>query len=202
MQKLTLTLLGALCISSSAFAATSSAPVVSASCKNTPVAAINTNLGTIEVQLDAKSAPVSVSNFITYVNSGFYNGKIFHRVIPGFMIQGGGFDKNMIQAPTNASIKNEADNGLMNSKYTISMARTSIPDSATSQFFINVANNTSLDYTSKTDAGWGYAVFGKVIKGTDVVDKIAMVPTGNKNGYQDVPKTTVVITSAKMLPCK
>ena len=193
MHKILLALLGTTCLT--AFAATPS-------CKTSPVAEIDTNMGNIQVQLDAQKAPKSVANFVSYVNSGFYNGKIFHRVIPGFMIQGGGFDKNLTQAETKAPIKNEADNGLKNDKYTISMARTSVVDSATSQFFINVANNNNLDFTSKTDSGWGYAVFGKVIKGTDVVDKIAAVPTGVTNGYQDVPQTPVVITKATMLPCK
>lgn len=197
MQKLFMAILGSISICGMANAVDSTAN----SCKLFPVAQINTNLGSITVQLDKKDAPTSTANFVNYVNSGFYNGKIFHRVISGFMIQGGGFDKNMVQAATNSPIKNEADNGLMNKKYTISMARTSIPDSATSQFFINVANNTQLDYTAKTDAGWGYAVFGKVIKGTEVVDKIAAVPTGTSNGYQDVPRTPVVITSVKIESC-
>lgn len=169
-------------------------------CK-TPVAELSTSLGVIQVQLNPQKAPVSVENFVNYVNSGFYNGKIFHRVISGFMIQGGGFDKNMVEASTNAPIKNEADNGLSNDKYTISMARTSIPDSATAQFFINTVDNPRLNFTAKTDSGWGYAVFGKVIKGTNVVDKISAVATGSVNGYQDVPLTPVVINSAKMLPC-
>ena len=195
MLKILLSLLSTTIISSAAFAATPS-------CKTSPVASIDTNMGNIQVQLDAQKAPKSVANFVSYVNSGFYNGKIFHRVIPGFMIQGGGFDKNLTQAETKPPITNEADNGLKNYKYTISMARTSVVDSATSQFFINVANNNNLDFTSKTDSGWGYAVFGKVIKGTDVVDKIAAVPTGVTNGYQDVPVSPVVITKATMLPCK
>ena len=195
MLKILLSLLSTTIISSAAFAATPS-------CKTSTVASIDTNMGNIQVQLDAQKAPKSVANFVSYVNSGFYNGKIFHRVIPGFMIQGGGFDKNLTQAETKPPITNEADNGLKNYKYTISMARTSVVDSATSQFFINVANNNNLDFTSKTDSGWGYAVFGKVIKGTDVVDKIAAVPTGVTNGYQDVPVSPVVITKATMLPCK
>lgn len=171
-------------------------------CKTPPVASIDTNMGNIEVQLNTKKAPLSVANFQNYVKSGFYNGKIFHRVIPRFMIQGGGFDKNMVQAATNAPIKNEADNGLKNDKYTISMARTSDVNSATSQFFINVNDNTPLNFTSKTDNGYGYAVFGKVIKGTDVVDKIAATPTRSVNGYQNVPTIPVIITKVTMLPCK
>ena len=186
------------CLSTAAFAAP--ATTAATSCP-APVAVLNTNFGAIQIQLNPQKAPVSVNNFIGYVNSGFYNGKIFHRVISGFMIQGGGFDKNMVEAKTNPPIKNEADNGLYNNKYTISMARTSVPDSATAQFFINTADNSSLNYSSKTDSGWGYAVFGKVIKGTDVVDKIAAVSTGSNGMYQDVPTTPVLISSAKMLPC-
>ena len=173
----------------------------SLACKTSPTVVMNTNMGNIQIQLDTKAAPTSVANFLKYANSGFYNGKIFHRVIEGFMIQGGGFDKNMVQAPTNPPIKNEADNGLTNDKYTIAMARTADPDSATSQFFINVANNDQLNFTSKSYSGWGYAVFGKVTKGTDVVDKIATVPTKNVNMYQNVPVTPIVINSVKLAPC-
>ena len=171
-------------------------------CKISPIASIDTSLGTIQVQLDSKKAPISVANFESYIKSGFYTGKIFHRVIPGFMIQGGGFDKNMVQAPTNAPIKNEADNGLKNDKYTIAMARTYVVDSATSQFFINVNNNIPLNFKDKTDAGYGYAVFGKVIKGTDIVDKIAATPTTTATGYQNVPVTPIIINKITMLPCK
>jgi cyclophilin family peptidyl-prolyl cis-trans isomerase len=171
-------------------------------CKTLPIASIDTNLGNIQVQLDSKKAPISVANFESYVKSGFYTGKIFHRVIPGFMIQGGGFDKNMVQATTNAPIKNEADNGLKNDKYMIAMARTYVVNSATSQFFINVNNNNPLNFKDKTDAGYGYAVFGKVIKGTEVVDKIAATPTTSANGYQDVPVTPIVINKITMLQCK
>jgi cyclophilin family peptidyl-prolyl cis-trans isomerase len=171
-------------------------------CKTSPIASIDTNLGNIQVQLDSKKAPISVANFENYVKNGFYTGKIFHRVIPGFMIQGGGFDKNMVQATTKAPIKNEADNGLKNDKYTIAMARTYVVDSATSQFFINVNNNNPLNFKDKTDAGYGYAVFGKVIKGTEVVDKIAATPTTSTNGYQDVPVTPIVINKITILQCK
>ena len=171
-------------------------------CKTSPIASIDTNLGNIQVQLDSKKAPISVANFENYVKNGFYTGKIFHRVIPGFMIQGGGFDKNMVQATTKAPIKNEADNGLKNDKYTIAMARTYVVDSATSQFFINVNNNNQLNFKDKTDAGYGYAVFGKVIKGTEVVDKIAATPTTSTNGYQDVPVTPIVINKITILQCK
>ncbi len=170
------------------------------SCAN-PVAEINTNMGIIDVELNPKKAPITVKNFETYVNSGFYNGKIFHRVIDGFMIQGGGFDKNMVEAKTNVPIKNEATNGLANDKYTIAMARTSVVDSATAQFFINTNNNSFLNHTSNSPQGYGYAVFGRVIKGSDVVDKISKTKTGIVNGYQDVPLTNVVINNIKMLPC-
>ena len=131
---------------------------------------LSTNLGNIVLELDAEKAPITVENFLSYVKNGFYNGTIFHRVIDGFMIQGGGFDSSMKQKPTEKPIKNEANNGLKNNKYTIAMARTSIPDSATSQFFINVSNNDFLNYPGQD--GWGYCVFGRVTEGTDVVDKI------------------------------
>jgi peptidyl-prolyl cis-trans isomerase A (cyclophilin A) len=158
------------------------------------------SLGVIDIQLNTAKAPISVANFANYVNSGFYNDKIFHRVIPGFMIQGGGFDKKMNQdVKTKAPIKNEANNGLANDKYTISMARTNDPDSATAQFFINVNDNIPLNYSA---ANPGYAVFGKVIKGQDVVDKIAATPTNTVGIYENVPTTPVVIKSAKMLTCK
>jgi len=155
------------------------------------VITLSTNLGNIVLELDADKAPVTVENFLSYVKSGFYNGTIFHRVIDGFMIQGGGFDSSMKQKPTAKPIKNEANNGLKNNKYTIAMARTSIPDSATSQFFINVSNNDFLNYPGQD--GWGYCVFGKVTEGTDVVDKIQKVATGNSAGHQDVPREPVTI---------
>ena len=152
---------------------------------------LSTNLGNIVLELDAEKAPITVENFLSYAKSGYYNGTIFHRVIDGFMIQGGGFDSSMKQKPTEKPIKNEANNGLKNNKYTIAMARTSIPDSATSQFFINVNNNDFLNYPGQD--GWGYCVFGKVTEGTDVVDKIQKVATGNSSGHQDVPRETVTI---------
>ena len=152
---------------------------------------LSTNLGNIVLELDAEKAPVTVENFLSYAKKGYYNGTIFHRVIDGFMIQGGGFDFSMKQKPTEKPIKNEANNGLKNNKYTIAMARTSIPDSATSQFFINVNNNDFLNYPGQD--GWGYCVFGKVTEGTDVVDKIQKVATGNSGGHQDVPLETVTI---------
>mgnify|MGYP001781031352 CR=1 FL=1 len=151
----------------------------------------------IELELDKQKAPVSVQNFVDYVNSGFYNNTTFHRVIPGFMIQGGGFTEQMQQKKPNPPIKNEADNGLRNTRGTIAMARTADKDSATSQFFINVADNAFLDHGQRD---FGYAVFGKVVKGMDVADKISQVPTHDVGPYQNVPSKPVVILSAKVLP--
>ncbi len=155
--------------------------------------------GTITLELDADKAPKTVANFLSYVQKGHYDNTIFHRVIPGFMIQGGGFEPGMQQKGTDAPIDNEANNGLKNDAYTIAMARTSDPHSATAQFFINVADNGFLNFTAPTAQGWGYAVFGKVIDGTDVVDKIKAVPTGRKGFHDDVPKTDVVIEKAVVL---
>jgi peptidyl-prolyl cis-trans isomerase B (cyclophilin B) len=155
------------------------------------VITISTNLGNIVLELDADKAPITVKNFLSYAKSGYYNDTIFHRVIDGFMIQGGGFEASMKQKPTENPIKNEASNGLKNNKYTIAMARTSIPDSATSQFFINANNNDFLNYPGQD--GWGYCVFGKVTDGKDVVDKIQKVATGNSGGHQDVPREPVII---------
>ncbi len=157
------------------------------------------NYGVITLELDAEKAPKTVANFVQYVKDGHYDGTIFHRVIDGFMIQGGGFDASMNQKPTRATIDNEANNGLKNDKYTIAMARTSAPHSASAQFFINGANNNFLNHTAPTASGWGYAVFGKVIGGADVVDKISKVATGNKNGHGDVPRENVLITQAVAL---
>lgn len=157
---------------------------------------LHTNFGEITLELDADKAPITVANFLKYVDSGFYDGTIFHRVINNFMIQGGGFDTNMNQKNTEAEIKNEADNGLGNDKYTIAMARTSAPHSASSQFFINVADNDFLNHTSPTGSGWGYCVFGKVTAGTEVIDKIKQVATTNRKGHQDVPVENVVIERA------
>ena len=155
---------------------------------------IETTLGEIKAELYPDKAPLTVSNVISYVDDKFYDETIFHRVIDGFMIQGGGFTKEMVQKPTEAPVKNEADNGLSNTRGTLAMARTMIVDSATSQFFINLVDrNTFLDHKSKTDRGWGYCVFGKVVEGMDVVDKIAKTPTGNVGRFQDVPKTPVMI---------
>lgn len=155
-----------------------------------------TNFGEITLELNAEKAPITVANFLQYVDSGFYNGTIFHRVINGFMIQGGGFDGKMQQKATADEIKNEADNGLANDIYTIAMARTSAPHSASSQFFINVGNNDFLNYTAPNSSGWGYCVFGKVTAGMDVVDKIKKVATTSRNGHQDVPVDNVIIESA------
>lgn len=157
---------------------------------------LSTNFGDITIALDAEKAPITVANFLQYVESGFYEHVIFHRVINGFMIQGGGFDANMKQKPTEASIKNEANNGLTNDKYTVAMARTSVPDSASSQFFINVSDNDFLNHTAPTPSGWGYCVFGKVVEGMDVVDAIKAVPTTSRAGHQDVPVEPVVILKA------
>ncbi|PAU64176.1 peptidylprolyl isomerase [Pseudomonas indica] len=161
-----------------------------------PHVLLTTSAGEIEIELEAEKAPVSVKNFLAYVDSGFYNGTIFHRVIPGFMIQGGGFDAEMQQKDTQAPIKNEADNGLHNVRGTLAMARTQSVNSATSQFFINHQDNAFLDHGSRD---FGYAVFGKVVRGMDVVDQIAQVPTGNRGMFQNVPRQPVVILSAKRL---
>jgi len=157
---------------------------------------METSMGEITLELFPDKAPKTVANFLEYVKDGFYNGTIFHRVINGFMIQGGGFDAAMNQKPTRAPIQNEADNGLSNDAYTIAMARTSDPNSATAQFFINVADNKFLNHTAKTPQGWGYAVFGKVVKGQDVVDKIKAVTTATQGMYQNVPLEPVTITKA------
>jgi peptidyl-prolyl cis-trans isomerase B (cyclophilin B) len=155
-----------------------------------------TNFGEITLELNSEKAPITVANFLQYVDSGFYNGTIFHRVINGFMIQGGGFDGKMQQKASADEIKNEADNGLANDIYTIAMARTSAPHSASNQFFINVGNNDFLNYTAPNSSGWGYCVFGKVTAGMDVVDKIKKVATTTRNGHQDVPVENVIIESA------
>jgi peptidyl-prolyl cis-trans isomerase A (cyclophilin A) len=159
-----------------------------------PKVRMQTSEGPITIELYPDKAPQTVKNFLAYVDEGFYDGTIFHRVIPGFMIQGGGFTADIDRKPTHAPIKNEADNGLKNDRGTIAMARTAAPDSATAQFFINLKDNDFLNHTGKTLRGWGYAVFGKVTDGMEVVDKIAAVPTGNNpKGLQNVPKTPVVI---------
>ena len=163
----------------------------------TPHVALKTSMGEIVLELNQEKAPQSVANFLQYVKSGYYKGTVFHRVIDGFMIQGGGFDKNMKQKATKAPIKNEAQNGLQNVTYSIAMARTGDPHSATAQFFINVNDNGALDYPGRD--GFGYTVFGKVVKGMDVVDKIKAVPVADKGPHQNVPVTPVVIESATLL---
>ncbi len=155
--------------------------------------------GVITIELDAEKAPKSTANFLSYVNSGHYNNTIFHRVIDGFMIQGGGFEPGMKQKDTQEPIENEANNGLKNNKYTVAMARTQAPHSATAQFFINVADNGFLNHTAPSLQGWGYAVFGKVVAGTEVVDAIRAVKTGRKGFHDDVPQTDVVIEKAVAL---
>lgn len=160
---------------------------------------LTTNHGKISIELDADKAPKSVENFIAYVKSGHYDGTIFHRVIDGFMIQGGGFEPGLKQKPTKGTVENEANNGLKNNKYTLAMARTQDPHSATAQFFINVANNDFLNHTAPTAQGWGYAVFGEVVEGKDVVDKMKGVATGNSGMHQNVPSTDVIITKAAVI---
>ena len=155
-------------------------------------------MGVITLELDADKAPLSTANFLAYVNKGHYNNTIFHRVIPGFMIQGGGFAPSMEQKPTDKEIQNEANNGLKNDQYTIAMARTSAPHSASAQFFINVADNGFLNHKSPTPQGWGYAVFGKVVQGQEVVDQIAGVATGRRGMHDDVPKEDVLIEKAEI----
>ena len=158
---------------------------------------LHTNHGTITLELDTERAPVTVENFLRYVNDGHFSNTLFHRVINGFMIQGGGFEPGMKQKPTHPPVKNEADNQLKNSVYTIAMARTSDPHSATAQFFINVADNDFLNHTAPTANGWGYCVFGRVVDGTDVVDRIKQVATGRRGMHQDVPVEDVLIERAE-----
>jgi peptidyl-prolyl cis-trans isomerase B (cyclophilin B) len=160
---------------------------------------LSTSLGDIELELDRQAAPETVANFMAYVKDGFYDGTIFHRVIAGFMIQGGGFDDQMKQKLTRAPIRNEADNGLVNRTGTIAMARTSNPHSATAQFFINVKDNDFLDYQAKSKKGWGYCVFGKVVSGMNVVRSIENVPTTSRGGMRDVPETAVVIKKVTLI---
>jgi peptidyl-prolyl cis-trans isomerase B (cyclophilin B) len=159
---------------------------------------LHTNHGVITIELDEKRAPLTAANFLQYVKDGHYTNTVFHRVIDGFMIQGGGFEPGMKQKPTRAPVKNEADNKLKNAKYTVAMARTSDPHSASAQFFINVADNDFLNHTAPNPQGWGYCVFGKVTGGTDVVDKIKGVKTGSKGMHQDVPAQDVVIEKAEI----
>ena len=160
---------------------------------------LSTNHGDIVLQLNAEKAPLTTENFVQYVKEGHYDGTVFHRVIKGFMIQGGGFEAGMNQKNTRASIQNEADNGLKNTKYSIAMARTMEPHSASAQFFINAADNGFLNHNAKTAQGWGYAVFGEVTEGREVVDAIEKVATGSKAGHQDVPKDDVIIEKAEII---
>ena len=160
---------------------------------------LHTNFGVVSLELDAERAPQTVENFLKYVEDKHFDNTIFHRVIDGFMIQGGGFEPGMQQKATRDPVKNEADNGLKNDTYTIAMARTSNPHSATAQFFINVADNDFLNYTAQTPQGWGYCVFGRVIDGMDVVDRIKKVRTGSRSGHQDVPQEDIVIERAEIV---
>ena len=160
---------------------------------------IRTTFGDITLQLDAEKAPATVANFLQYARDGFYDGTIFHRVIDNFMIQGGGFDTNMDQKSTNAPIENEADNGLKNDFGTVAMARTNDPHSATAQFFINVKDNDFLNHSGKNMQGWGYTVFGKIVDGEEVLEKIRNVPTGSSGGHQDVPNDPVIIESVEVV---
>ncbi|HAL37678.1 MAG TPA: cyclophilin [Polaromonas sp.] len=166
---------------------------------NPKVALHIANYGVITLELDAAKAPKTVANFLNYVNKGHYDNTVFHRVIPNFMVQGGGFEVDMKQKPTDGEIENEANNGLKNNNYTVAMARTNAPHSASSQFFINVADNAFLNHSAQTPSGWGYAVFGKVVSGTDIVDKIKAVKTGRKGFHDDVPMDDVVIEKAVVL---
>lgn len=172
------------------------AAISASAAEQSPRVRLETSMGNIVLELDAERAPATVENFLAYVNDGFYDGTIFHRVIDGFMIQGGGYTADFSRKTTRAPIKNEADNGLGNKRGTISMARTRDPHSATAQFFINVADNAALDHTSQDARGWGYAVFGRVVEGMDVVDKIRTQPTGVQGGLRDVPNQTITIVRA------
>jgi peptidyl-prolyl cis-trans isomerase B (cyclophilin B) len=160
---------------------------------------LETSQGTIRVELDDEKAPETVKNFLTNVENGHYDGTVFHRVIKGFMVQGGGFEPGMTQKPTGSTINNEASNGLKNERYTLAMARTSAPHSATAQFFINAGDNEFLNFKSETPQGWGYAVFGRVVSGQDVVDAIERVRTGNRGGHADVPLDDVILTRATVV---
>ena len=160
---------------------------------------LETSKGTIRLELDEDKAPETVKNFLINVENGHYDGTVFHRVMKGFMVQGGGFEPGMQQKPTGSSIKNEASNGLKNDRYTVAMARTSDPHSATAQFFINATNNDFLNFKSETPQGWGYAVFGKVVSGSDVVNEIEQTKTGNRAGHSDVPLDDVTITRATVV---
>jgi len=191
MKRGNLLLIIALCVLATSFAGTGS---LSAQEKGgNPMVLVKTSMGSFKIELFEKEAPITVKNFLNYVDKKFYDGTIFHRVMPGFVIQGGGFDKNMVQKSTLTPIQNEAKNGLKNLRATLSMARTNDINSATSQFFVNLKNNAALDHVS--DAQYGYAVFGKVVQGMDVIDKIAGVSTGNKGPHQNVPVKPIIIES-------
>lgn len=173
--------------------------LIQAAATPNPSVKLETSMGDIVLRLDAAKAPETVANFLAYVKAGHYDGTIFHRVINNFMIQGGGMTADMKEKPTQKPIKNEAANGLKNSKYTVAMARTGDPHSATSQFFINIKDNDFLDYKASSGQSWGYAVFGKVISGQDVVEKIKAVPTGNRGIHQDVPREAVILKKATIV---
>ena len=185
----------------SLFAGLVCALAVSVSVAATPAPRVQfkTSMGNFTVEVYPDKAPKTVANFLSYVNKGHYDGTVFHRVIPGFMVQGGGFAAGMKQKPTDEAIENEASNGLKNDHYTLAMARTSAPHSATAQFFINVADNDFLNHSAPTPSGWGYAVFGKVVEGTEVVDRIAASPTGRRGFHDDVPEQDVMIEKAQVL---
>ena len=185
-------------ILSCALALALAAPALAAENPN-PAVKLETTMGDIVIRLDAAKAPITVENFLAYVKAGYYDGTIFHRVIGNFMIQGGGMTPDMEAKKTNKPIKNEANNGLKNKKYNVAMARTSDPHSATEQFFINVKDNDFLDFKAPEGSGWGYAVFGRVIKGQNVVDKIKAVPTGSRGMHQDVPLEPVIIKKASIV---
>ena len=185
-------------ILSCALALALAAPALAAENPN-PAVKLETTMGDIVIRLDAAKAPITVENFLAYVKAGYYDGTIFHRVIGNFMIQGGGMTPDMEAKKTNKPIKNEANNGLKNKKYNVAMARTSDPHSATAQFFINVKDNDFLDFKAPEGSGWGYAVFGRVIKGQNVVDKIKAVPTGSRGMHQDVPLEPVIIKKASIV---
>lgn len=182
-----------------AVVANPSTPNQGNSMSTSPRVNMQTSMGNIVIELDAEKAPKTTENFLTYVREGFYDGTIFHRVINNFMVQGGGFDASMKQKQTHAPVENEANNGLKNDRYTLAMARTADPHSATAQFFINVADNDFLNFTAPTPNGWGYAVFGKVVEGTEVVDKMKAVKTGNRGFHQDVPTDNIVIEKATIV---
>lgn len=187
------------CCAALVLVALCAAPAFAAAPVANPAVKLETSMGDIILRLDASKAPISVENFVNYVKAGHYDGTIFHRVIPNFMIQGGGMTPDMKDKPTGKPIKNEATNGLKNQKYTVAMARTSDPNSATAQFFINTQDNPFLDYKSPTPQGWGYAVFGKVLKGQEVVDKIKAVATGKRGMHDDVPREAVIIKKATIV---